>query len=660
MQRPASLLPAACLPALLCGLGAAHADSELPAVTVTANKSAQSLEKVAGSVSAFVGDDLAISGARGLEDVARMTPGLSFQSMGQSGLLPPVMRGLTGNVASFSASSVLVVDGVPTLRAQGFDHGLLGVERVEVLRGPQSTLYGRNAEAGVIQVLTRQPGNDPYLAIGAEVGSRQRQSLKIDASRALIANQLYLGVAGETLRQGGFIDNGARQRRDDDREQYSGRLALRWTPDAATDITLRYGAHSWHDGASQWGSVSAGRASVRSGTDSFNQSLSRTLSLDVAHTLDNGWKLRAITARSEFADRVQQDTDYTPSPLLYVARDHRFDTLSQEIRLEGRLGAAQWLAGVYADRDDHTLRFGQKTPMAFSAVTASQRGNTHAAFTHWQWPLGGAWSVLAGARLEHSDTRFQLNGDAGRSQQSTHVSPKLALQYQWRPDSQVYASLSEGFRAGGFNAFAPDSARRYEPETVRAAEIGVRGQALDRRLRYALSVYAMDVRDMQVQQMPAAGLAYISNAASARANGLEAELQWLLGGGWRLHAALGVNSTRFRRFQDGANRHDGKHNPYAPDLTGELGVRYEDARGWRLGASVNGVSKVYLDAANRYQQPGYGLIHLDAAYTLGDVELSAYVRNAANKRYDAVGFLNGSTVIYSPPREIGLRLNWRL
>jgi iron complex outermembrane receptor protein len=69
---------------------------------------------------------------------------------------------------------------------------------------------------------------------------------------------------------------------------------------------------------------------------------------------------------------------------------------------------------------------------------------------------------------------------------------------------------------------------------------------------------------------------------------------------------------------------------------------------------------MYLDAANRYQQPGYGLIHLDAAYTLGDVELSAYVRNAANKRYDAVGFLNGSTVIYSPPREIGLRLNWRL
>ena len=170
MQRPASLLPAACLPALLCGLGAAHADSELPAVTVTANKSAQSLEKVAGSVSAFVGDDLAISGARGLEDVARMTPGLSFQSMGQSGLLPPVMRGLTGNVASFSASSVLVVDGVPRESSSVLP---TEIEQVTYLKSASAVvLYGSRAAKGAILVTTKRSQTD-----GLKVSVRGNASL---------------------------------------------------------------------------------------------------------------------------------------------------------------------------------------------------------------------------------------------------------------------------------------------------------------------------------------------------------------------------------------------------------------------------------------------------------------------------------------------------
>lgn len=652
-----SLLSAAWL---LCGLGSAHADSELPAITVTANKQAQSLDRVAGSVSAFIGEDLAAGGARNLEDVARMTPGLSFQAMGQAGLQPPVMRGLTGNVASFSASSVLMVDGVPTLRAQGFDHNLLGVERVEVLRGPQSTLYGRNAEAGVINVLTRQPGNDPYLMLGLEAGNHDRQAVRVDASHALIRDTLYLGVAGEAQRQSGFIDNTARQRREDDREQYTGRLALRWTPGAATDITLRHGMQSFHDGGSWWGGITAPRATVRSGTDSFNQSESRTTSLDIAHTLANGWRLRAITARSEFFDRVQQDTDFTPAPLLYLLRDHRFRTVSQELRLEGQLGEAQWLVGLYADRDDQALRFGQKMPMAFTYTVASQRGDTRALFSHWTLPLGGAWSLSAGARVEQTETRFALAGAGERSQDSTHVSPKLALHYQWRPDTLIYTSLSEGFRAGGFNAFAPESARRYDPETVRAAELGMRGQLLDRRLRYSVAAYLMDVRDMQVQQMPSAGLAYISNAASARSSGVEAEVQWLLGSGWQLNAALGLNTTRFRHFQDGPSQHDGRHNPFAPDFTGSVGLRYDALQGWYAQAAVSGVSKVYLDAANRYQQAGHGLVNLNAGYTVGKVELSAYVRNAGNKTYDAIGFLNGSATIYSPPREFGLRLSYRL
>ncbi|WBL65811.1 TonB-dependent receptor [Thauera sp. WB-2] len=632
----------------------------LPAVTVTANKQSQVLEHVPASVSAFDGEDLQAAGVDSLEGVARMTPGFTFQASGQSGLQPPVMRGLTANVIGFSSSVALVVDGVPTLRGQGFDDNLLGIERVEVLRGPQSTLYGRNAEAGAVSIVTRQPGNDPYAVVSAELGSRDKRALRFDASHALVKDTLYLGGAGEFFAQDGFVDNAFKGGKEDDRERRNGRLALRWTPGDRTDATLRYAQRDYRDAGSLWGAVSAPRATVRSGTDSWNDSTARTVSLDIAHELAPELKLRSITANSEFTDRIKQDIDFMPADMLHVSRDHHFRTLSQEFRLEGRVGPAQWLAGFYADRDDHDLSFGQKIPLGSTTTSATQKGHSAALFTHWIVPLADRWTVTAGARIERNEVRFALAGEREQSRAWTRFSPKVALQYQWRQDAQVYASVADGFRAGGFNAFAPEAYRRYQPERVRSFELGVKGRLLARRLRYGVAAYVMDVRDMQVQQIGLPGQMFLTNAASARPVGIDAELQYLLGSGWQLQAALGLNRTRFREFRDGANDYKGKHNPLAPDITGHLGVRYDAPQGWYAQAHLSGASKVYLDAANTYGRAGYGVVNLLAGYTFGRTELSAYVHNATNKQYDTVGFLNGVATIYSPPRELGVRLTWRM
>ncbi|MGB3394793.1 MAG: TonB-dependent receptor [Stenotrophomonas sp.] len=633
---------------------------ELPVVTVTANKQSQVLERVPASVSAFDGDELEAAGIDSLEGVAQMTPGFTFQSSGQSGLQPPVMRGLTANIMGFSSSVALVVDGVPTLRGQGFDDNLLGIERVEVLRGPQSTLYGRNAEAGVVSIVTRQPGNDPYAVVSAEVGSRNKHVLRFDASHALVKDTLYLGVAGEFFEQDGFIDNAFKGHKEDDRERRNGRLALRWTPDDRTDATFRYAQREYRDEGSLWGAVTAPRGTVRSGTDSWNDSTARTVSLDVAHELAPGLRLRSVTANNEFTDRIKQDIDFMPADMLHVSRDHHFRTLSQELRLEGQFGQAQWLAGFYADRDDHDLSFGQKIPLGSTTTSATQKGNSTALFTHWSIPLADRWTVTAGGRIERDEVRFALADGSEQSREWTHFLPKLALQYQWRQDAQVYASVADGFRAGGFNAFAPEAYRRYQPERVRSFEFGAKGRLLDRRLRYGASVYLMDVRDMQVQQIGSPGQMFLTNAALARPVGVEAEFQYLLGSGWQIQAALGLNHTRFREFQDGTNDYKGKHNPLAPDATGHLGVRYDAPQGWYAQAHLNGASKVYLDAANKYGRAGYGVINLMAGYTFGHTELSAYVHNAGNKTYDTIGFLNGIATIYSPPRELGVRLTWRM
>lgn len=646
---------------LVPAVGVAETQQELPAMTVTANKVEQRQEEVPASLSVLQGEDLRDAGVEDLEALARRTPSFGFQPFGQSGTNVPVVRGLTSSATAFSSSMLMLVDGVPTLMGQGFDNNLLGVERVEILRGPQSTLYGRNAEAGVMSIHTRQPGDEPYALVDATLGSRDKRSLRFDLSQALVADTLYAGIAGEWREQDGFIDNTYRGGDEDDRERHNGQAVLRWTPAATTSATLRYSRQDYRDGGSQWGAAGAAHREVRSGTSSWNHSSGRSLSLDVVHELDSGLRLRSITARNDFYDRVRQDTDFLPADVLHVERDHHLSTLSQEFRLEGEWEQSQWLLGLYADRDDHDLDFRQKLPLGLTRTRVDLGGNSTALFGQWTLPLASRWSLTLGARVEQDKVSLSPRNGGSRSDEWQRFTPKLALHYAWTADTQLYASYSEGFRTGGFNAFAASAGYPgYDPEQVDAYEIGLKGWAADRRLRYSAALYWMDVSDMQVQQVVQPGVVYITNAAEARSTGLELEADYLLGAHWRVQASLGLNRTRFERFRDGSADYQGNRNPFAPDLTGYLGLRYDAAEGWYAQAGLSGVGRTYLDPANRYSRGGYGLLDLSAGYRFDHYGLAVYVENATDKRYDAVGYLNGMARVYSEPREIGLRLSYQL
>lgn len=663
MIQPSSFMPAAW--ALLC-LAASPAAlatpaAELPAITVTADKQERTLEDVPGSLSVFDGDTLEAQGIQNVESLQTITPGLSFQPFGQAGVNSPVMRGLSANFFSFSTSTLLVVDGVPTLTAQGYDDPLLAIDRVEVLRGPQSTLYGRNAEAGVINVYTRQPDNTLRGQVSAEVGSRDLRVMRFDLSGPVIEDRLYASVAGAWRSQNGFIDNTYTGRREDDRELRNGKIALRWTPSTRTDATLRYAQADYRDGAARWGAPAAPRDTVASGTPSWNRSIGRSASLAVRHDFESGLRLSSVTAWNDFRDRVQQDTDFQPADLLHIQRDHQLRNLSQELRLEGDWKRAHWLVGLYADSDDHNLRNTQKMPRGLTESIVNLRGDSTAAFTHWTVPLAERWTIEAGARVERDRIRFRPEGNSPRRADWTRTTPRIALQYAFAPRQQVYASVSDGFRAGGFNVFSPAANYApYQPETLRAYEVGAKGWLPGTRLRYSSAVYVMTVKNMQVQQMPLPGLVYVTNAASARSVGAEFELEYLLGDGWSMQAGLGLNRTRFSRFMDGAADYRGNQNPFAPRVNGYVSARYDAPAGWYAQASLTGTGRVYLDAANRYARNGYGLVNLAAGVTVQQVEITAYVNNLANRRYDAVGYQNGIVTVYSPPREAGVRFTWRI
>jgi iron complex outermembrane receptor protein len=204
-------LPAGALGAVIsssaCAQAADDAALQLPAITVTAEKRARALEDVPASIAVINGWDIEQSGIIGMEQLEGRVPGLSFQPFGQAGMNSPVMRGLTANFNTFSTSTLLLVDGVPTLTAQGFENGFLDLDRIEVLRGPQSTLYGRNAEAGVIALHSQPMDNTPRASITGEIGSRDRRALRFALSRPVVEDKLYASISGSWFAQDGFIDN---------------------------------------------------------------------------------------------------------------------------------------------------------------------------------------------------------------------------------------------------------------------------------------------------------------------------------------------------------------------------------------------------------------------------------------------------------------------
>lgn len=329
--------------------------------------------------------------------------------------------------------------------------------------------------------------------------------------------------------------------------------------------------------------------------------------------------------------------------------------------MNGTLEKSRWLLGLYADREDHELTYEQKVPIAFTRTQAKLGGNTAAVFGQLLQPLSEHWSLTLGGRYEYDRTWINPTINRNQSDNWQHFTPKVVLQYQWSEETQLYLSYTQGMRAGGFNAFASRAGNpAYDPEYAQSYEFGLKGLFLDNRLRYSASLYHMQVRDMQVQQLVQQGLVYITNAASATSTGLDLDLDYLIGEHWTLTTALGLNRTRFDSFTEGLNDFRGNRNPFAPDLTGNLSLQYEASNGWYLQGALNVVGKIYLDAANRYERPGYALVDLSSGYRFGQYMVSGYVENLLNKRYDSEGLLNGAVTVYSPPRQIGVKLSFEL
>jgi len=638
----------------------------LNTVTVTAQKTQEDVQRVPISINVFDEYKIEDNSIDTVEDIAKYTPNLFLFNTGFQGLTTPSIRGVSANLLSFSSPVSMYVDGVPTMSSFGFSDGLEDIERIEVLKGPQGTLYGKNSEAGVINIITKKPNNETRGKIFTKLGTDGKRELGFNVSGPIIKDTFYAGISYKHNEKDGFIKHSSTGEYINHKETDYGKLNLRYTPSDNLDISFITSKNKNDNGAIDWAPAgqSLDNVSVSSNLDGYSKPTITTYALNVDYDLDNTTKIKSITTKRVHKDKVALDNDLSPMSRVHIFRDYKFDTLSQELRFEKEIENTKVVSGIYVDKEENDLSLVMKTmldPTGANSHPQNLNSKTYSFFTNIIHPFNEKWTLNGGLRYDKEKKDIEVKQrNIYIENDWENISPKLSLQYNIDTSSMTYATISKGYRSGGFNAYATTQDNEtYDEESLISYELGFKSMFFDNRLKLNTAIYYMDIDDMQVQTMLTPGVVYMINAASATSQGIELEAEALLNDNLTLFTSFGYNKTTFKEFTDGGNNYNNNYNPFAPKYNFNIGLQYRADNGLYARTDINGYGKTYFDSANENSQKAYELVNVKLGYEMDNYDLYLYSNNLLDKEHHATNYFNGTTTAYREGREVGVRLAYR-
>ncbi len=589
----------------ICFAQSGQVEEALEEVVVSAQKREESLQKVPISLVALSGDALESRGIKGLADLQADVPGLVMSPHPNSAATVRLyIRGIgQGNdQATYDPSVALYVDGVYMARFQGLASEVAELERVEVLRGPQGTLYGRNATGGAINFITKAPEIGEF-SFREDLGAGSRDRLY---TRTRVNVPLGESAAAELsflrARQDGFIRNagtGVGRFGDQDRKAY--RAALLWQPSDSLELRYTFDRSDLNDTPvwigvvplypEQVGPPGAGSPAV---TDLIpNDVTGQGHSLTASYKLSESLTLKSITSYRElenFTFMPYHPGVLGPAPILTNIIDFDQDQRSQEFQLIGTAldSRLQYIGGLYYF-DESTVSndvssFGLTGVRSDRHLTADN--TAYAAFgqaTYTPAALSGRLHLTIGARYSRDereatkqDVTTLANGTIvpapfGSAERTfSDFSPSGVVAFDVTDDVNVYAKVATGYKTGGFNLTASTLARfsqGFGPESILSYEIGMKSAWLENRLRANAALFTMKLKDMQVSVLSDPSNPSVTdllNAGRATVNGLELDLAarpisalsvslayaWLDAGYDEIVNALGQDVKHLYGYQD--------------------------------------------------------------------------------------------------------------
>ena len=685
-------------------------------IIVTATKRGERLQDVPAAITAIGGEDLQKRGLTNIEAIATQVPGLNFGQ--HAGATQIAIRGVGSTVDSgvTEPTVALYVDGVYLPRSSMGALRGVDLERVEVLRGPQGTLYGRNATGGAINFISRAPSREFEGAVTASTGSRDALGIEGYVSGPL-ADGVYVRLSGGHQEQDGYVKVlNAGQRLMNVNDDYV-RLAARLEPTdkLGIDLAVRYennsGANSYqqlYTPAGVFIPPTAQQTTKPNEIYADGPFRANVKTLIASGTIN--WQmaddvsLRSVTGYINHKSKNDFDADGTDYAFYNAVDFSRpSESFSQELDLIGETGRLKWILGAYYFKEKFRFSLpiifvnGLNTGDPASSLPAgstlyagllTDRTESFALFGDATYSLTDWLRLNVGLRFNTEKKRFESGSGADipgmgfvgvtgvKSEfKADKLLPKVALQFDVNDDINGYVQWQKGYKSGGQNL---QLLPQYRPESINAYEVGLKTQWLDRRLTANFAAFYYDYKNLQVTIVLPPAVTLVQNA-DVKVYGVEGDINFQVTDAFRLNASatwLHARNKRFSSIDDanpGAGTQDleGKPITRAPDFTANAGAEYRFDLGGdllnalTLRADVSYSSKVVLRYFGEPEdvQKGYALLNLSA--TLSDIDektsLRAFVNNVTDKLYRQSSSYLGTTGAYvgnySPPRTWGIQLS---
>ena len=689
---------------------------QLDTVIVTATRRREPVRDVPLRVETLAAADLERQGAASLSDIIGGLPGVNVDAGGGPGRGAVTMRGVNaGDQAiatvgvyvddvAFGSTSAFVLGG-----ASALDMSLLDLHHIELLRGPQGTLYGAGAMGGLLKYVTNEPDSSLFsgkvgLGVRASRGGALGHTENVVLNVPLSRNVAAVRVAAFNDHDGGFLkavgraagdhinDGNTRGARVSALIEPTSKLKVRLS--AATQNIERNGRNSVeYDIAT--GQPVYGDLTRHLDTPEGYTVKTRLSSADVEY--DFGWaRVNAIAS----SQRFDSGTGFDATALLAGAipgldifgldNTISLHKQTQELRLTSQPGTVEWLLGYYRNKEVGRViqdLWGSPAGGAKMSLQGNQQPSQYreqAVYGDVTWNIDRVWSLTAGARVARNQQVYGVEGTGssdfvGNSAESSKTY-LATVRYALDKDSNVYFRAASGYRPGGPNAPAidqtgqaiPDTPKTYGHDTLWSYELGYKADLLDKRLNVEAAVY--DIRWNDLQQLQSLGLSSIMvNAGKARVRGVEMAARYKLDAHWNLDGSLAWIDPTLTRDATPALGPAGSRLTNTAKLAFNLGVRYAfDLAGHPAYAGLNvrrvGQRNAGFDSPGtsmpNFSQPAYTLVDAQWGLELGAWQISTFVRNLTDKRAilgaDTGVTTKGLPLTATPsaPRTIGANLSY--
>ena len=647
----------------------ADSDSQLQDIVVTAQKRSQNIQDVPISIISLSGDALDKAGVVNTGDIQHLASGLNISTVGSGFVTYTYIRGGGSNQVDPGSdpSVAYFLDEVYLGGSAGLAFDLVDVDHVEVLKGPQGTLFGRNAASGAISITSKAPSATFGGTLEVEEGNYDLTHVKGSLTGSIMNDSRWLYRASfDFRRRDGFTENLLDGKHVDDIDTVGGRATIEYVGDdvkfalSADAMRARNGmSPQFLTTADKSGLLNAAAVAGLPGGDSFyahgydvpgyeNQNLG-----DVVGRLDWSTALGTLTSISAFRTNTFNrlaDYDGTGEDSFALLSHELDQTFSQEIRIAGEKNQWHWIGGLYYYHAQIAANYTEETGPAFplagvpfaaligipipgayplnNAGTDDSviRENSDAAFGQVSYDFTDQLSIAAGGRYSQdrkADERSVLGlVAAGLGAPAFAVDPHASwssfdpsatLNYKILPDVLTYLSYRQGFKSGGFQTIFPTTAAvadtPFAPEKVKSYEAGLKSEWFGRRFLADVAVFRSDIKDQQVLTALSATNLVIDNAGATRDYGMDLTLNAKPWPSLTLGANMTIQHARFVTYLDGPLNYAGNAQLRSPDFSGNYSAEYIVGLAGTSQLVLHGdysyESKQFFDAANSTTSGSY-------------------------------------------------------